>query len=353
MTWSMKPFNAAEMRSYLDILSEAAGSDPMTDPNYAKYAELMSKHDNLAAEMAPDNTGVAKNTSPQFAQQVAALKTQAQQLAGANLQNWEAVRQQGVAPQQTGQQLAGELEEGDLVPTKFPRRGLDPQQKRVKQMPALFRPHKISVLRNKTDPKHPARGKFVGDSREPKKAPVEESLRGDEYHIATVTLDDGTKHKVRITSDEGYREAIEQHFAREGKRVTDIDMDFSVRNPYFRESQTSEDILGTVKKGLNDYLHSLEKKMDPDRGLVDKAKDAIERDKLDRLMPVKTVRTHDGREIKIHGNETDGFTVRINERPVRARFKSIDDAEMACEMYCNRRAMAENEIEAQDYVDED
>jgi len=57
-----------------------------------------------------------------------------------------------------------------------------------------------------------------------------EGLRDGEYHIATVTLDDGSKKKVRITSDEGFRDQIERHFAKQGHRVTDIDVDYAVRS---------------------------------------------------------------------------------------------------------------------------
>jgi hypothetical protein len=56
-----------------------------------------------------------------------------------------------------------------------------------------------------------------------------ESLRDGEYHIATVTLDDGTTQKVRITADEGFRDQIKQHFARQGRRVLDIDVNYAVR----------------------------------------------------------------------------------------------------------------------------
>ena len=184
-----------------------------------------------------------------------------------------------------------EMKEAEVTPTKLPRRGLNRQQRQAPQLPAEFHPKKISVLRNKTDPQHPAKGYFVGDSREPQGQPVE-------------------------------------------------------------EAHTTEDMISAVRKGIDHYLRDLEQKMDPDRGLVDKAKSAIKRDDLDRLVPVKTVRTHDGRSIKIVGNERDGFQVRIGEQTVKSRFHSLEEAEMACEMYCNRRQRAEREHLAQDYVDE-
>ena len=61
-----------------------------------------------------------------------------------------------------------------------------------------------------------------------KKESVEESLRPGEYHVATVTLDNGEKRKFKVTFDEGFREQIEKYYAKEGRKVVDIDMDWSV-----------------------------------------------------------------------------------------------------------------------------
>ncbi len=63
-----------------------------------------------------------------------------------------------------------------------------------------------------------------------RRAMATESLRDREYHVATVTLDDGTTKKVRIATDEGFRDKIRRHFEKQGHRVTDIDVDYSVRS---------------------------------------------------------------------------------------------------------------------------
>jgi hypothetical protein len=57
-----------------------------------------------------------------------------------------------------------------------------------------------------------------------------ESLRDGEYHVATVTLDDGSVKKVRISSDEGFRDRITKHFQQQGRQVRDIDVDYAVRS---------------------------------------------------------------------------------------------------------------------------
>lgn len=57
---------------------------------------------------------------------------------------------------------------------------------------------------------------------------VAESLRDGEYHVATVTLDDGTEKKVNLMSDEGFRDQIEKHFAKQGRQVKDIKVDWGI-----------------------------------------------------------------------------------------------------------------------------
>lgn len=68
---------------------------------------------------------------------------------------------------------------------------------------------------------------------------VSESLRTGEYHVATVTLDDGTVKKVKVFSDEGFRDRIQQTFAKQGQRVKDIKMDYGVHQVGETASQGS------------------------------------------------------------------------------------------------------------------
>jgi hypothetical protein len=57
---------------------------------------------------------------------------------------------------------------------------------------------------------------------------IDESLSQGEYHIATVTLDNGEKRKFKVTYDEGYTDTIKNFYAKQGRKVVDIDMDFAV-----------------------------------------------------------------------------------------------------------------------------
>jgi hypothetical protein len=51
----------------------------------------------------------------------------------------------------------------------------------------------------------------------------------------------------------------------------------------------------------------------------------------------------------MHGNEHDGFEIRRGSRCLPSRFASLDEAEMALEMFAHRQRMAD---ESQDYIDE-
>lgn len=106
----------------------------------------------------------------------------------------------------------------------------------------------------------------------------------------------------------------------------------------------TEDVLSDVKKKLGDYLQDVATaiKTDPD------LKDKIPQD-IDQIKAVKTIQTDDGHEIKIHGNEDDGFRISIKNRDLNTKFKNLDEATMACEMYCARRRQ---QMENADYIEE-
>jgi ribosome modulation factor len=113
------------------------------------------------------------------------------------------------------------------------------------------------------------------------------------------------------------------------------------------ESITKEDIITKLKARLGDYLSDISKEIKKDPDLVDKLSAKAPGDQMGP--PVKTVTTDDGKEIQIHGNEDDGFRISIKNRPANTKFKNLDEAVMACEMYCARRRA---QTESVDYIDE-
>jgi hypothetical protein len=190
--------------------------------------------------------------------------------------------------------------EADLTPVGV-KHGLNKQQRGVPQLPALFKPKHITVLKNKTDPEHPMKNYFVGDSEENLKQPVEEG-------------------------------AME------------------------------EDVLSKVKKGLTDYLKSIEDEIRGDSDLKDRRPDTRElRGKDDKVKdhelvvavshPVKTHTMEDGSSCEIHGDEKNGFIIRRGDRELPTRFESLEEANMALEMFLARRPRQVADVVA-DYVDE-
>jgi hypothetical protein len=205
------------------------------------------------------------------------------------------------------------LIEGSATSAALPRSGLNTQQKSVPELPALFKPKNISpVLGSKKDPKHPTAGYFVGGE-----------------------------------SKDTYCDACDRPESQCICDPKDCDM----------TRTQNEDVIGTVKKGLNDYLKSIEDKLNQkDQTLINKAKQNIQQDPLDKLIPVKTIRTPDGHEIKIHGNEDDGFRITVNAQPLTSVFQDLDEAQMACDIFMSRRQSAQDQrpapVVVPDYIEE-
>ena len=65
--------------------------------------------------------------------------------------------------------------------------------------------------------------------------------------------------------------------------------------------------------------------------------------------PVKTITLEDGRICEIHGNEHSGFEIRHGNRKLPSRFKNLDHASMALEMW---QANCRRQDESADYIDE-
>lgn len=114
-----------------------------------------------------------------------------------------------------------------------------------------------------------------------------------------------------------------------------------------KEDVTKEDIISKLKSRLGDYLSDISKEIKKDPDLVDKLAARAPGDQMGP--PVKTITTDDGHQISIHGNEDDGFRISIKNKPAATKFANLDEAVMACEMYCARRR---SQTLNADYVEE-
>jgi hypothetical protein len=193
--------------------------------------------------------------------------------------------------------------EGRITPVAV-RHGLNVQQKSVPQLPALFKPHHISVLNAKTDPKHPMSGYAVGSS---------ESVEDDQ-------------------------DVVEDVIGKVKKTLTDY------------------------LKNLEDQIHvdsDLKDKKSGDSDLKSKSKEV--RDLLPRLKehgtnlpegyPVMAIAMEDGSQCEIHGNDDTGYEIRRAGRAMKTRFDNLDHAMMATHMY-NSRMRQRHPEQQQDYIEE-
>lgn len=233
------------------------------------------------------------------------------------------------------------IEEGATTPAVV-KHGLNPQQKSVPQLPALFKPKKIKALGAKTDPQHPMKGYAVGadESVESTKSALEEAM-------AKVEEDMLGKVKADLNS---YLDRLEKKMAGDD---------------------------GQREKGTPD-LDRLEKKTRIDRDLIDKAVSAVERGQAEEqqvaedpteqdLMtapppapiedpvlpestgPVFTMEMSDGTCLECWGDEGRGFEIRREGRAMPSRFPKADHAKMAMDLFRNRW---EREDRGQDYIEE-
>jgi len=151
----------------------------------------------------------------------------------------------------------------------------------------------------------------------------------DAYYPATVRI-------IKKRTEDGRH--VKSHAMMGDKLVGQYNMNTGVgtftqpRKQGVSESATTEDVISTVKKKLGDYLSDLSKQIKSDPDLKDKIPANI-----DQIKAVKTIKTDDGQEIKIHGNEDDGFRITIRDREAKTKFDNLDEATMAVEMFCARR----------------
>lgn len=218
------------------------------------------------------------------------------------------------------------LVEGATTPVSV-KHGLNKQQKSVPQLPALLKAKPIKALGSKTDPKHPFAGYMVGggaaESVESNKTALEEAMQ-----------------------------------------------------------EVEEDMISKVKRDLTHYLDKLEKKVSVDRDLADKAKDAVEQGQAEEEIeendyeltdpgtvhdiesqintaaaqpqaPVKVMELDDGAVFEVHGDDSAGFTISHKGRPLPSKFRSIDDADIALNLFKAHRARTQPKQDlTQDYIEE-
>jgi hypothetical protein len=259
--------------------------------------------------------------------------------------------------------------------------GLDKNQRSVNQLGATFKPKTVAVLTAKTDPKNPMGGKLVGgceesvaneDVLEKVKSSLTDYLKSieDKYKDADLKdkkTDDGDlKDKVKKDLDLIAKELDEDHQELEvGDRVM-------VTGPNHYEGEFAEVaefspsgkfVVVKFDNGDEASMHLSDVEFHDDQEDVE---DEVNEDPtsfepttdmpapvetyptLPESAPVKTV-TNECGLWEIHGNEPTGFEIRHGNNAMHSKFKSIDEAVMALEMFAARKKAQD---ESADYIEE-
>jgi hypothetical protein len=199
--------------------------------------------------------------------------------------------------------------------------GLDKNQRSVNQLGATFRPKTVAVLTAKTDPKNPLAGKMVGG--------CEESEELDEAAVAEDVLDKVKKSFADYLSN----------IADEIK--TDTDLKDKKHNDTDIKSKDTKDrtLVAKEESELGSALS----------GEIPAAQPAGEPGvSIKETTAVKTI-TNECGLWEVHGDEHSGFEIRHGNRKLPTRFRNLDEAELALEMFNARQRRRD---EAADYIDE-
>jgi hypothetical protein len=205
--------------------------------------------------------------------------------------------------------------------------GLDKNQRSVNQLSATFKPKTVAVLTAKKDPKNPMAGKLVGsdESVERDRAVLEAEMAEDVLEKVKNSFKDFIKNVEDEIKDSDIKEKKKEDTDLKSKEKKDRDL-IAKANPVAEDPTTQETPGPTV---------TATPVINPTYG---------------ESAPVKSVTVTDDMICEIHGNERDGFEIRRGTRSLPTRFKNIEQAELALEMFLARQRKAD---ESQDYLDEE
>jgi hypothetical protein len=220
--------------------------------------------------------------------------------------------------------------EGRITPTTV-KHGLNPQQKEVPQLPALFKPKTQKILGGDPNAKNPMSGYMVGDS-------VDHDEEADKEIVEAAKVDEekllDKVKKSLIDYLESVEETLEKKIDRDlGQKPADRDIG--------KKDKNNKDLVTTEQELEEDPTEE-----DP---VIQDSTPPIQNPTYAESACVKSMMLENGAMFEIHGNEHTGFEIRHGNRTMKSRFKNIDEAAMAIEMF---RARQKKNNESQDYIEE-
>jgi hypothetical protein len=220
--------------------------------------------------------------------------------------------------------------EGRITPTTV-KHGLNPQQKEVPQLPALFKPKTQKILGGNPNAKNPMSGYMVGDS-------VDHDEEADKEIVEAAKVDEEKlldKVKKSLTD---YLASVEEKLEKK------IDRDLG--------QKSADRDIGKKDKNNRDLVaaeQELEEDPTEEDPVIQSGTTPVENPTYAESACVKSIVLENGAMFEIHGNEHTGFEIRHGNRTMKSRFKNIDEAAMAIEMF---RAKQKKDNESQDYIEE-
>jgi len=248
--------------------------------------------------------------------------------------------------------------------------GLDKNQRSVNQLSATFKPKTVAVLTAKTDPKNPMAGKMVGGCEEEENNEIDpEKYRttvvGED--VATEDVLDKVKKSLtdylknledEIKTDSDLKDKKKEDSDLRAKDKTDRDLspkqvaespdEFVEELPWHGIDDPEELkalIADAQSMDYDEFYDEYSSMFDDPYEFWENYHDGEE---IDKSAPIKTI-TNECGLWEVHGNEKNGFAIRHGNRQLPTRFKNLDEAELALEMFNARRRKND---EAQDYIDE-
>lgn len=200
--------------------------------------------------------------------------------------------------------------------------GLDKNQKSVNQLSATFKPKTVAVLTAKTDPKNPMAGKLVGggESVEHDEAVLEAEMAEDVLDKVKASFADYLKNVAdEIKQDSDLKDKTHEDSDLKKKEKQDRDLVTRIEEDPTEEEPTT----GSVQQPTINPTYA-------------------------ESAPVKVMTLEDGTVFEIHGDDHHGFNIRRGGRRMKSKFKNLDHAVIALEMYMHHRQAGG----AQDYIDE-
>ena len=201
--------------------------------------------------------------------------------------------------------------------------GLDKNQRSVNQLGATFKPKTVAVLTAKKDPKNPLAGKMVGGCEESEE--LEEAVANEDV-----------LEKVKNSFVDYLKNIEDKYKDSHLKDKKHEDTDIKEKNKTDRDlvaKEVEED--SELGSALSGEIPAAQPAGEPGVSMKEAA-------------PVKTVANELGLW-EVHGNEHSGFEIRHGNRKLPTRFRNLDEAELALEMFNARRKKRD---EAADYIDE-